>query len=416
MAKEGQAVKFSPNLDTTRPYHTDAMDAKSLAGLLKHIDEGDIAASIELQQEMEAKDLHLLGVCARRREALTALEWAIEPDVSDPNGESDAQEAAEYCDFELRDIETFPETLEHLSMAIGPGVSVVEKVIREGRLAWTADVPGNRLQGAISGAPDVYILTDESPQEGIYADPRKFVVYTPSIRSGFSTRVTLTRALGLIHLIKHYGIADWSAFLEKFGMPTRIGKHAKDADAATRQNLMDMLKYLGTDGHAMFPVGTEIDFMEAARGSEPFSGMIEWAEKKQSIGLLGQTLTTDIGAIGSRAAATVHENVKASILLSDIQQERRMIREGFLRQMVELRWPNKAMPVPHWVRDLVEPRNIDEERLDMERLNAANVHGLALDEDVKYELLGLPMPKERAPQLAPSEGPDDEGSDNGTTE
>jgi len=220
--------------------------------------------------------------------------------------------------------------------------------------------------------------------------------------------------LGLIHLIKHYGLADWSAFVEKFGMPRAIGKHAKDATKQVVQDLLDMLKYLGTDGHAVFPVGTEVDFLEAGRSTEPFSPLIEWAEKKQSIGLLGQTLTTDIGEVGSRAAAVVHESVKAHILKSDIQQEARMMREGFLRQIVELRWPNKVKPVPHWVRDLVEARDVAVEQLDLNRLRAAREFNMPLDPEVEYELAGLPMPKQRAIQPEPAEGPEDEGAGDAT--
>ena len=407
MAKDGQIVAFSTTLDTNRPYHTNAMDAEKLASLLIDIDNGNIAASVELMEELEGKDIHLQSVCDRRREALTALDWTVEPDTTDPEHEADALETAEFCEFELRGVETFPETLEHLSLATGPGISVVEKVIQKGRLAWTVDVPGNRLRGDRDGGPAVHILTDDDPQDGIPADPRKFVVYTPKIRSGFATRVTLVRALGLIHLIKHYGVADWSAFLEKFGMPTRVGKCAPDASPKVVEDLLAMLKYLGTDGHAVFPVGTEVEFLEAARSAEPFSAIIEWCEKKQSIALLGQTLTTDIGAVGSRAAAVVHESVKAHILKSDIQQERRMVREGFLRPMVEMRWPNKAMPIPHWERDLVEARDVDVERLDIERLRAAREENLPLDLDVKYELLGLPMPNLDAPKPDQQEGQDD---------
>ena len=70
-----------------------------------------------------------------------------------------AKESAEYCEYELRGIATFPETLEHLSMAIGPGVSAVEKVIQEYRQA-------DKLYR--------YRLVVESYKEGII-DEKKFI-------------------------------------------------------------------------------------------------------------------------------------------------------------------------------------------------------------------------------------------------
>lgn len=107
---------------------------------------------------------------------------------------------------------------------------------------------------------------------------------------------------------------------------------------------------------------------------------------------LGQTLTTDVGSVGSFAAAKVHDNVKASILLSDMNQEARMIREGFLRQLVDCRWPGKKVPVPFWKRRVIEERNLDAKRVAMEKIAKMKEWNLRVDDDVIYEQLGLPMP------------------------
>ena len=113
-----------------------------------------------------------------------------------------------------------------------------------------------------------------------------------------------------------------------------------------------------------------------------------------------------------------HAGGRLDIFLADRIREcsrtflQRMIREGFLRQMVELRWPNRETPIPHWVRDLAEARDLDAERLDLDKLKVAQEHGLALDLDVKYELAGLPLPRAGLPQPELPEQPGDEGDSN----
>lgn len=390
----GRRIRWSSTFDPTRDYLSNDLTPERLTTLLVDVDNGDIAAMAELQEEMEGKDAHLQGVAARRREALTALDWQIDPPDNTPDDQlALAQEVADYCDEILRQMSTWAETLEHLATATGPGIAVVELVWRVGldgfTLASTNDIPGHRLIRDVD-SPNILIITDESPQ-GQPAPPGKYVMHLPNSRAGFPFRVTLTRAQGYLFLLRHYSLSDWASFLELFGMPVRWGKVDKDATPAERTMAQEFVRDMTTDSWGTAS-SVDLQLIEANRGVEPFSAMVDWLERKTSILWLGQTLTTEMQSVGSFAAAQVHQNVKASILISDIKNERRTIREQILRPIVELRFPGQGAIIPEFNRQLLEAADIDGDRLKMEKLTKAAEMGLSVDADVRYDMLGIPQP------------------------
>lgn len=144
----GRLVNYSRKLDVGRRYLTDSPTAIRFKAIQQAVDAGDIAAMVEMTEEMEGKDAHLQGVANTRRGAVTALEWKVVPDPeAPPEQEGAAQEAADFVSEHLTELSTWEGTLEHLSTAIGPNVAVVELVWRGGLLVDTVDVPGHRLLG-----------------------------------------------------------------------------------------------------------------------------------------------------------------------------------------------------------------------------------------------------------------------------
>lgn len=385
-------VRHSTQLDSARRYLTDAPTPTKFAATLKSVDDGDLAAIVELAEEMEAKDSHLQNVAARRREALTALEWEIIPDAVAPDQKA-AQEAAGFAREQLDGLQAWPEALEHLAEAIGPGISVLELVWWRGRLVDTIEVPGHRLIGSMSNEQGVFILTEEDQSQGVKATKPKFVIYTPNNRAGFPLRVSITRAQAYLFIIKHFSLASWVSFAEVYGQPVRVAKFSPEATPDEQSTVQTMLENMGQDMWAMFSEAVDIQFLEAARTNQPFEGLVDWVERKQSILYLGQTLTTEQGGVGSLALGRVHENVRASITLSDIAKERRAIRRCILTPMIRFRWPNVDMPVPHFQRRVIEEKSLDADRVELEKLRFMRELNLPVDQAIIYERLGYPMPE-----------------------
>ncbi len=386
-----RVVRHSTQLDTVRRYLTDAPTPTKFAATLKSVDDGDLAAIVELAEEMEGKDAHLQNVAARRRESLTALEWDIVPDTADPDSKA-GEEAAQFAREQLDGLKSWPEALEHLALAIGPGISLLELVWWKGRLVDTIEVPGHRLTGSISNEAGVFVLTDDDQSQGVKATKPKFVVYTPNARAGFPVRVSITRAQAYLFVIKHFSLASWVSFAEVYGQPIRVARFSSEATPEEQSKVQAMLENMGQDMWAMFSDAVDLEFKEAARGNQPFEGLVDWVERKQSILYLGQTLTTEQGSVGSLALGRVHENVRASITLSDIAKERRAIRRSILTPMTRFRWPNRAMPVPHFQRRVAEPLTLEEDTLTLEKMRYLDERNLALDDATRYELLKMPMP------------------------
>ncbi len=98
----------------------------------------------------------------------------------------------------------------------------------------------------------------------------------------------------------------------------------------------------------------------------------------------------------------MHENVKASIGRSDISKERRTVQSQIIRPMVRLRFPGKDVPLPKFMRQIAELRDLDAERLNLEKLKHLREAGLSVDREVEYEMLGVPMPKDAPPPSVPA--------------
>jgi phage gp29-like protein len=340
-----RVVKHSVMLDEARRYLTNSPDPAKMAAIMQAVDNGDVAAMVELNDEMEGKDAHLQGVANTRRLGLTALPWSIAaPSDLPEERQSIAEEAQAFVLDTLAGIPSWdasvdqrPSILAHLSTAIGPGIAVVELVWYRGRLIHMEPVPGHRLTGDLFGGHGVFVQTDNDIVQGVRARQRKFVVFTPSARAGLTLGVTITRAQADLWLMKHYSIADWSAFAEVYGMPLRIATILDGAPSGASEDAASMLKNMGSDTYAVFPDGVKIDLLEAARANQPFEAMVDWAERKQSILYLGQTTTTEPGQVGSLALGRVHDTVRASLTLSDIKNEAQAIQQQILRWIVRHR-------------------------------------------------------------------------------
>jgi len=399
----GRLVEYSQRLDGSPDYLTDAPTPDTFARIIQSADDGDIGDLMRLNEEMEAKDAHLQGVVETRRGALTALDWSIEPAESAKKQEL-ADKAAAYVQDELENLHTLTGTLEHLATAIGPGLAVTELIWAKGRLLETNDVPSRRLRSDPLLGNAIRIETEDNWQ-GIETPPGKFIVFAPRSRAGSPIAVTMTRACAWLYILKHYARADWSSFSELFGMPFRVAMCGDNVPDDAQAKIGQMLRDMSADGWAVLPHSEDVtlDWKETAKGDGPYLPLIDWVEKKQSILYLGQTGTTDIGDRGSFAAIKVHDNVRADLLYSDIKKEGRMIRQSLIRPMCLLKWPRREVPLPHFVREVHEVKDLDAERLSLEQLRAAKEFGLLVDEDEQYRMLNIakPKPVEVAPDGEP---------------
>lgn len=385
-------VKFDPTIDRFRRYITDDPTPERMSMWLRSVDDGDIAALTEMMDEMIAKDAHLTGVVETRRGAVTALDWDVEPNPDDPD-QNLAEEKAAYCRKQLMGVGDFDDALDHLSDAIGPNVAVIELLWDRAEIVGLIPVPGHRLTGDPRGQlPGIFVETETAM--GVPTQPGKWIVHHPQPNGGFPFRKTLTHATVFPWLMIHFSRADWMQFSELYGNPMRVTKWSDEVVDDDRDKAAKMFRDMGTDVAGSFPDGITLELLQAAGTGETFIRQVEYAERKLSIAWLGQTLTTDTGQGGSGAFALgeVHENIRADLLAKDLKAERRTMESQLLAPMVGLRFPNQPGPSPVWKRNLEEKRDLEKERMDLDRLRAAREFGVPVKRDDVYAALGFERP------------------------
>lgn len=389
-----QIVRYDPVLDETRRYVTDSPSPERMANLLRSVDQGDIAALTELTDEMIAKDLHLTGVSETRRGAITALDWEIEPNPNDEDVEL-AETKAQYVQDRLLMIPNFPDGLDNLSEAIGPNVAVLELLWDRAELVGVVPVPGHRLTGdPTQRRPGVFVETETSL--GVPTSIGKWVVHHPQPNGGFPFRKTLTHATVYPWMMIHFARTDWMAFSELYGNPLRVAKWTDDVVDADRDTVLKMLERMGSDAAGGFPIGIDVELLQAGGKGEVFVDQTAYAERKMSIGWLGQTLTTDTGQSGGGAFALgrVHEGIRADLLAKDLKAEKHTLECQLIGPMVNLKFPDDPGPTPIWRRRLDVKRDLEQERVDLEKLKTAREIGLPIKRSQVYEALDFEEPTE----------------------
>lgn len=348
--------------DWVRQYVSAGLTPEKVVTALKAYDAGDFAIAMHLMEQMEEKDLHLQSVATTRRNALTGLQWEIvsAADVHDIPDRNAADEAAAYCREVLAGLDGIDETLEHLALGIGRGVSIAE-LIWEGRgktfaLVDLVEVAFPRIRCDLAGTQaTLRVTTAENLYPGVALDWNKWIVHTPHSATGLPIRGGLLPGTAWMYLAKLLGVKFWAIFCERFGLPVRIARYEPNTTPADQAKILTMLQGMSSDVCGVFSKGVEIEMKEAQdRGQQPYEAMADWCDRQVSKGWLGQTLTTDTTqATGTYAAAQVHDEVRKDLRDADMRIEARTLRRDLLRPLTQLRL-GEGVPVPFWRRRLAE--------------------------------------------------------------
>lgn len=315
---------------------------------------GDPRPMLDILRKLAVADAHLLGVIETRKDALLGYEFKVEQDDSlsdDENEKIKCKEIGERLEISnvhdaIRNIingviyghsVTLPKWNLDQRNQYAPTFEAIDFVHfakKEGKLFMiadkndkdffltvgsNADIIGNNDQTSIarwinnsSGlvwlplVEDELIISMNNPFEGLQRD------YLGGI---LRTALYLT-------LLKYYTIIDFAKFNELFGMPLRVGKFDPllSGDAAV-DILKTAVQNLGADASAVIDKTTEIAFVEGKTtgNGDNYEKFTNYVEAKQSILMLGQTLTSEVGKSGgNRALGQVHDLVRMDKVYADM--------------------------------------------------------------------------------------------------
>ena len=330
------------------------LDIETVLAYLASAERGNIRYEMEMFDRMIERDPHLQAVLQTRRLSLTQSEWSVVP-ADETN--SRAVDAAEYTTEQLAGLEDFEDDVHALLDAVPKGISCVEIIYTpDWGIERLVEIPQKLLDWT---KPEIQILADGIRPEPM--TPNKFILHSPRIKPGSPLRRGLMRTLAVYWCIAHFAMEDWAGYAEVFGSPLMLGKYPKTALKEHRDVLWEALQNIGSDAAGMVPDDMDITFAEPASrqipgGVVPMRAIIDHIERKISIAVLGQNLTTESQSGTGTLAGTVHDRVRMDLTRADARQLATTMRRDLFRPLVGFRFGfDVPLPILKW--NLDDPVN-----------------------------------------------------------
>lgn len=331
------------------------------ASILLEAERGVLYPQCELAEDMEEKDTHLQSELGKRRRSVQGLNWHIVP----PPRATDAEQ---------RDAELLTEIMESFTWlddcvydatdAILKGFSCQEFTgweLVEGLMlptgieyrdpSWFQCHPDNKNE----------LRLRDGSHEGQELAPFNWIFHTAKSKSGYLSRIGLIRTLVWPFIFKNYSIRDLAEFIEIYGLPIRVGKYPSGATDNEKNTLLQAVMQIGHNAGGIIPMGMELDFKSAAEGgADPFVAMVNWAELSMSKAILGGTLTSQAGSVGSQALGNVHNEVRFEVRDSDAKQLAATLTRDLIMPLYMLNGKSFSDPNrhPRFEFDLSEPEDL----------------------------------------------------------
>ena len=307
-AESRQLIATARN-DITIPFYS---------GALQHADDTLIqrggGKGLKIYDEIE-RDTHAWAMLQKRKRTLISREWVVEP----ASEEARDVEAAELVRGALKAL-PFDRICEDLLDATLKGFAVAEIVwMRDGARIVPERVVAHDQRRFVFGEdwrPRLLTWTDS--RDGIELPDRKFLVHRHAVRGNNPYGLGLGTRLFWPVLFKREGITFWLHFLEKFAGPTVVGKTPYGTLSEEQRKLLNSLNEIRTSSAVVVPVGADVSFLEATRsGSTSYQDFCAYFDKQISICVTGETLTTDVGKAGSKAASETHADILEMLVDAD---------------------------------------------------------------------------------------------------
>jgi len=336
---EQRELAVAPILDSFREYINDGLTPERLAAVFKRADMGDVRSQAELFELLEERDAHVLCERDKRRNVIVDLDYTVAPADDDPRNVRVAEFIQDFFDG----CAEWDDNMVALQDAVGKGYSSLELgwEISEGQAAISSLEPIKQSRflftdekGLLCNVPR--LLTDTDAM-GVDIPAWKTIMHVYGGKSGSPARAGIYRVAAWMVLFKNYAIKDWVIFCELFGMPLRLGKYDTGATDADKKALFSAIASIGSDAAGVISKSTEIDFIESSKGSassDLWKILADFCNAEISKAILGQTLTTQVGASGSYAASKTHNEVRLDLLKADGRALATTIRSQLIRPLV----------------------------------------------------------------------------------
>lgn len=332
----------------------------------KQIDHPSRARLYDLYESSEL-DIHYMGVLSKRLRGVTRIPIEFHRD-----GKPD-----DVITPQLRS-PWFKEVRKEITLAQFWGFSLMQFYLdEEGNIR--ADQINRKHYNPITRQ----LLQYQEDQEGTPIEEFENMLFVGSERN-LGSLVDIMIAI----LYKRGSISDWAKFCNIFGIPIR--EYTYDAgDKKARNDLIEDARSQGASAVYIHPKESSLVLHEPKNASatgELFENHANYWDKKISIRVLGNTLTTDANKVGTQALGEVHKEVEDEMneddrdtILDVLNYHMRPIFSalGFNTEGGEFVFAKKDKTHPTQQVDIVL------------KLNSI---GLPIADDYLYEFSGIPKP------------------------
>lgn len=410
-----------------------------VSAIIRQADSGDPSRLIDLANECRQKDAHLQSVLFTRESALAGLEWELVLPGARRKRDGGARKRAPRGERERRFVEDHLRTLDavredrdavglreliqHLTGGAFYGHAVGENLFvldSRGRLVPRGFALHSARRFGFERTRGELALADGRGQWVDFRTPapHRFIVSQPRITGDVQAREGLMRVLVWACLFRGWTLQDWLKLAELAWKPWRLGRYKKGSSTEDIAQLERILRTLTSSGAATHSEDVVVDLKWPDKGGGGPSGHGDLHSRmaaEMSKAVLGQTLTTEVGASGSRALGQVHDKVRSDILEFDAKHVAAVITRDIVRPMVELNFgPTAPVPVFRFVTDEAADMKATSEALAI----LVGQVGMKVPAAWAHEQMGIPVAGEdeevlTAPsaQVAEGEDEDDDATD-----
>ena len=351
---------------------------------------------VKLYDEV-ARDGHTASVLQTRYLAVVGKEWSVVPAETAKNigrnpKESKEQKIASFVESVLMGC-NFDQMRMELLQAILYGYygsEIIWKLTDDGGIGIDVFRGKHPRRMCFDVQREPRLITPENMIEGEPLPDKKFLVFQYG-DSDNPYGSGLGQKLWWYVWFKKHGIKFWVVFMEKFGMPTPLGKYPPQMKDQ-KSLLVSAMKAIQKENCIAIPEGMDIQLMEAARqGDGSYKAACEYFDAAISKIVLGQTLTTEVGNTGSYAASQTHNSVRQDIIEADADLLDAYLNKTLIPWIVDYNFPG-VMAYPQFVTyasqkpDLISRSAID-------KTLSVDV-GLPITKAYFYETYGIPEPQE----------------------
>ncbi|MDR6952665.1 phage gp29-like protein [Ancylobacter sp. 3268] len=299
----------TPGNDITIPNYGDVLRSEDETILRR----GGVRG-IRLYDEV-LRDGHALAVLNKRTLKVVSREWTVTPASERPIDVA----AAELVERQIKRI-GFDRLCRELLGAVLYGYSVaeIEWAVGGGEIFPKRIVGHQRARFVFDREWEPRLLTHANTFEGEALPARKFIVHRHDAEGSDPYGRGLGRVLFWHVLFKREGVGFWAHFLEKYASPTPVAKYPFGTPPTEQEKLLRHLLDLVQKGALVVPMGTDVEFLEAARsGAATYEEWCRFWDEQTSVAVLGETLSTNLQGVGARAATETHDDVSSRIADAD---------------------------------------------------------------------------------------------------